>query len=272
MDPPRTPGWPSASRGTAARAARPDRRAARPEPRRERLHGPERRAGRRGAPDRGGLAAPARAIDAAALPIAPAARDVVRGAQAAIRSPRAVAGGDDYELLFAVPRRARGRLRAVVRQARGVPLTRIGELTGEPEVVLSATACGTAARRVRPLLTPMLAIRAAFAAGSTSCCTRTTRRSGPRRPTRSASSSGSRRSSASTPCSARRRLRVQPEPGRGPARDLLEPALDPAGLLHAGDDARRDHPPRRRPARAAGGSTRRWPTRPGGSSGSWRTP
>ena len=44
--------------------------------------------------------------------------------------------------------------------------------------------------------------RADSAAGSSSCCTRTTRRSGPRRPTRSACSSASRRSSASTPCSA----------------------------------------------------------------------
>jgi thiamine-monophosphate kinase len=40
-----------------------------------------------------------------------------------------VAGGDDYELLFSVPRRARGRLRAVIREARGVPVTRIGEVT-----------------------------------------------------------------------------------------------------------------------------------------------
>jgi thiamine-monophosphate kinase len=48
----------------------------------------------------------------------------------------AVAGGDDYELLFSVPRGARGRLRTVIRQGRGVPLTRIGELTADRKVVL----------------------------------------------------------------------------------------------------------------------------------------
>jgi thiamine monophosphate kinase len=43
-----------------------------------------------------------------------------------------VSGGDDYELLFTVPRRFRGRLATVVRQSRGVPITRIGEITREP--------------------------------------------------------------------------------------------------------------------------------------------
>jgi thiamine-monophosphate kinase len=42
-----------------------------------------------------------------------------------------LAGGDDYELLFTVPARLRGRLRGVARQARGVPFTRIGELTAD---------------------------------------------------------------------------------------------------------------------------------------------
>jgi thiamine monophosphate kinase len=46
------------------------------------------------------------------------------------------AGGDDYELLFSVPERNRRRLRAVESLARGLPLTRIGQLTREPEVVL----------------------------------------------------------------------------------------------------------------------------------------
>jgi thiamine-monophosphate kinase len=41
-----------------------------------------------------------------------------------------LSGGDDYELLFAVPKRAKGRLRLVERQARGVAITFIGELTG----------------------------------------------------------------------------------------------------------------------------------------------
>ena len=75
------------------------------------------------------------AIDAAALPIPDAAREWFRRAgQDPIAG--AVAGGDDYELLFAVPRRARGRLATVVRQARGVPVTRIGQLTKEPAIVL----------------------------------------------------------------------------------------------------------------------------------------
>lgn len=70
-------------------------------------------------------------IDAEALPVPAAARRVFeeRG-----RDPfvAAIAGGDDYELLIAVPKRARGRFATVQRQARGVPLTRIGELTKEP--------------------------------------------------------------------------------------------------------------------------------------------
>ena len=45
-------------------------------------------------------------------------------------------GARNYELLFAVPRRARGRLATVRRQARGVPITRIGELTRKPGVRL----------------------------------------------------------------------------------------------------------------------------------------
>ena len=48
----------------------------------------------------------------------------------------ALTGGDDYELLVVVPRKRGGRLRGVQREARGVPLTRIGELTRDPEVVL----------------------------------------------------------------------------------------------------------------------------------------
>jgi thiamine-monophosphate kinase len=68
------------------------------------------------------------AIDPGSLPLHPGARAWF---SAAGRDPVAscVAGGDDYELLFAVPRRALGRLRAVIREARGVPVTRIGEVT-----------------------------------------------------------------------------------------------------------------------------------------------
>ena len=75
------------------------------------------------------------AIDAASVPVSAAARRWFVGTS---DDPilRAVAGGDDYELLFAVPKRSRGRLATVVRQARGVPVTRIGRLTRDLTVSL----------------------------------------------------------------------------------------------------------------------------------------
>jgi thiamine-monophosphate kinase len=75
-------------------------------------------------------------IDAALLPLHPAARDwfAAAGEDAVVAC---VAGGDDYELLFAVPRRTRSRLRGVMRESRGVPITRIGELTGDGSVALA---------------------------------------------------------------------------------------------------------------------------------------
>ncbi|HVL67826.1 MAG TPA: thiamine-phosphate kinase [Vicinamibacterales bacterium] len=74
-------------------------------------------------------------IDGAALPIDPAA---ARWFENRGRDPilAAAEGGDDFELLFAVPKKRRGRLRAVVSGARGVPLTRIGELTASTDLVL----------------------------------------------------------------------------------------------------------------------------------------
>jgi len=48
----------------------------------------------------------------------------------------ALTGGDDYELLIAVPRSHRRRLFAISRLTDGVPLTRIGELTEPPSLVL----------------------------------------------------------------------------------------------------------------------------------------
>jgi thiamine-monophosphate kinase len=74
------------------------------------------------------------AIDADALPIHPGARDwFSRSGDPVIPS---LEGGEDYELLFSVPKRAKGRLRGVIREARGLPVTRIGELTTEPAVRL----------------------------------------------------------------------------------------------------------------------------------------
>ena len=74
-------------------------------------------------------------IDAGVLPIPEAARQWF--ARAGLDpATAAAAGGDDYELLFASPRRSRGRLATVLRQARGILVTRIGTLTREPDVVL----------------------------------------------------------------------------------------------------------------------------------------
>jgi thiamine-monophosphate kinase len=69
-------------------------------------------------------------IDAQALPIDPAARAWWRAAGS---DPvlRAVSGGDDYELLFAVPRTWGGRLRHARSRVAVPPLTRIGVLTKE---------------------------------------------------------------------------------------------------------------------------------------------
>jgi thiamine-monophosphate kinase len=75
------------------------------------------------------------AIDAQALPIDPAARAwfETRGSDPVLE---AVAGGDDYELLFTVPPRRQRRLRGVLRLARGLMVTRIGVVTRETGIVL----------------------------------------------------------------------------------------------------------------------------------------
>jgi thiamine-monophosphate kinase len=74
-------------------------------------------------------------ICASALPIDAAARDwwMGRGQDAVVE---ALTGGDDYELLAAVPARWAGRLRAVRRQVADPALTRIGVLTRHPSIVL----------------------------------------------------------------------------------------------------------------------------------------
>ena len=74
-------------------------------------------------------------IDAASLPIPRAASDwfASHGVDPVLT---ALAGGDDYELLFAVPPRHRGRLKTAVQQSRSPTITRIGELTADPAIVL----------------------------------------------------------------------------------------------------------------------------------------
>ncbi len=74
------------------------------------------------------------AVDAAAIPVDPAAvRWFERGAGDPLL--QAVSGGDDYELLFAVKPRHRGRLATASRHGH-VAITRIGTCTAEPDIVL----------------------------------------------------------------------------------------------------------------------------------------
>lgn len=74
-------------------------------------------------------------IDASALPIEPGARRWwERRGRDAVQA--AVSGGEDYELLFAVPPKWRGRLREARRHASEPPLTRIGVLTKNREALV----------------------------------------------------------------------------------------------------------------------------------------
>jgi thiamine-monophosphate kinase len=74
-------------------------------------------------------------IDGESLPIPTCAREwfLSRGEDPVVR---AAEGGDDYELLFAAPKRFRGRVATVERQSRGLRFTRIGVLTPERDLVL----------------------------------------------------------------------------------------------------------------------------------------
>jgi thiamine-monophosphate kinase len=74
------------------------------------------------------------AIDASALPIDP---DLARwcGQHRADPAIAAVAGGDDYELVFTSRASQRGRLRAA-RGLAGVPITKIGVVTKARDLVL----------------------------------------------------------------------------------------------------------------------------------------
>jgi thiamine-monophosphate kinase len=81
-------------------------------------------------------------IDADALPIEPLAREWFEAQQ---QDPvfAALAGGDDYELLFAVRPQLRRRL-AAVRRLADVPVTRIGVCTAAPELVVSSSTASAA--------------------------------------------------------------------------------------------------------------------------------
>jgi thiamine-monophosphate kinase len=67
-------------------------------------------------------------IEAAALPIEPGARAWWE-AHGVDPLAAAIVGGEDYELLFAVPKKGGGRLRNVRRHVADPVLTRIGVLT-----------------------------------------------------------------------------------------------------------------------------------------------
>ena len=70
-------------------------------------------------------------IDSAALPIEPGAAAwwQARGVDAVAAT---LAGGEDYELLFAIPKRGGGRLKNVRRQVADPVMTRIGVFTKDP--------------------------------------------------------------------------------------------------------------------------------------------
>ena len=74
-------------------------------------------------------------VDGAAVPVDAGARRWF-DTQGVSALDAAIKGGDDYELLVAVPHADRRRFAAVSRLARGVPMTRIGELTTETTLIL----------------------------------------------------------------------------------------------------------------------------------------
>ena len=80
-------------------------------------------------------------IDAPALPIADGVREW-HASHGGDPIDSAVAGGDDYELLFTARPSQRGRLRAVRTQLGDLPISRIGAVTRGRDVVLT-TATGT---------------------------------------------------------------------------------------------------------------------------------
>lgn len=76
-------------------------------------------------------------VDSSAVPIAPGARRWFKS-QGLDPLEASLVGGDDYELLVAVPRAHWRRFAAIRKLTRGVPFTRIGELTKAPDLVLRA--------------------------------------------------------------------------------------------------------------------------------------
>jgi thiamine-monophosphate kinase len=75
-------------------------------------------------------------IDGHALPIEPEAAEWWRSRGVDAVSA-ALAGGEDYELMFAIPKRGGGRLRNVTRQVADPPLTKIGTFTKDTELIVN---------------------------------------------------------------------------------------------------------------------------------------
>ncbi len=75
------------------------------------------------------------AVDGEAIPLADGV-GAYHGAQGHDPVCAALAGGDDYELLFTARPTLRGRLRAVTRQAGDLPITKIGVVTKAQQLVL----------------------------------------------------------------------------------------------------------------------------------------
>ncbi|MCL4846694.1 MAG: thiamine-phosphate kinase [Acidobacteria bacterium] len=73
-------------------------------------------------------------VDAALVPVHPSTAVAFDGHGDPLT--RAIVGGDEYELLFAVPRRVERAFAAAIRTAADVPATRIGELVKSPGLVL----------------------------------------------------------------------------------------------------------------------------------------
>jgi thiamine-monophosphate kinase len=79
-------------------------------------------------------------IDRAAIPVDPSARSWFESTNVDPVT-EALAGGDDYELVFTAPPKLGGRLRTVARHG-GVAITRIGTCTKGSTVELTGNADG----------------------------------------------------------------------------------------------------------------------------------
>ena len=76
-------------------------------------------------------------IDGDAVPVPDAARAWFERREGRDGLEAALAGGDDYELLFTVPARRRRALASVMRLLAGLPCTRIGSITADRRLVVT---------------------------------------------------------------------------------------------------------------------------------------